>query len=350
MNKISRRVLLGSLSVGAFALATHIPETINAQNNSGVVNLYSARHYDTDNSIYQSFTQKTGIKINLVEADAAKLIERIKSEGANSPADVILTVDAGNLYRAQAEGILQPVRSLLLNTRIPAYLREPSGYWFGLTKRARVIIYNKAKVTPDKLSTYEDLASPKWKGKIIMRTSTQVYNQSLVASMVATIGAPKTEAWAKGLVANFVRPPEGNDTAQIRAVASGVADLAMVNTYYVARLAKSKKPEDIEVASKIGVFFPNQKDRGTHINISGGGVAKNAPNRAAAIKFLEHLTDFQSQEIFARGNNEYPVLKGVPFEPILGNFGKFKEDEVNASELGKFAREAIQIMDRAGWR
>ncbi|WP_371257816.1 Fe(3+) ABC transporter substrate-binding protein [Synechococcus sp. PCC 7502] len=354
MNKISRRVLLGLLPLGAFALTTssyfYGSQDSLAQNTTGVLNLYSARHYDTDNSIYQSFTQKTGIKINLVEADAAKLIERIKSEGANSPADVILTVDAGNLYRAQESGILQPIRSRLLETRIPANLREPSGYWFGLTKRARVIVYNKSKVNPSKLSTYEDLGSPKWRGKIIVRSSNNIYNQSLVASLVASIGAKNTETWVKGFVSNFARPPEGNDTAQIQAVASGVADLALVNTYYVIRLAKSNKPDDQEVASKIGIFFPNQNNRGTHINVSGAGVAKNAPNRLAAIKFIEHLTEYQSQQIFALSNNEYPVLRGVPIEPILGGYGQFKEDEINASELGKNNRTALQIMDRAGWR
>lgn len=348
MHKISRRFLLGSLPVGAFALATYRPQDAIAQNS--VVNLYSARHYDTDNSIYESFTKKTGIKVNRVEVDAAKFIERIKSEGENSPADVLITVDAGNLYRAQSEGILQPVRSQLLETRIPAFLREPSGYWFGLTKRARVIMYNKDKVNPSSLSTYEDLASPKWRGKIIIRSSSNIYNQSLLASMVANLGAKKTEEWVKGFVANFARPPEGNDTAQIRAVAAGVADLALVNTYYLPRLTKSSKPEDQEVAAKIGVFFPNQKDRGTHINISGAGVAKNSPNRVAAIKFIEHLTEFESQKLFASGGFEYPVVKGVPLDPILAGFGNFKGDEVNASELGKNNRAAIEIMDRAGWR
>jgi len=350
MNKISRRVLLGSIPVGIIALATYRHEDSVAQNASGVVNLYSARHYDTDNIIYQAFTKKTGIKVNLVEADAAKLIERIKSEGRNSPADVILTVDAGNLYRAQAEGLLQPVKSRLLETRIPSNLREPSGLWFGLTKRARVIMFNKDKVNPAMLSTYEDLASPRWRGKVITRSSTHVYNQSLVASMVASNGVKKSEDWIKRFVANFARPPEGNDTAQIRAVAAGVADLAVVNTYYLPRLAKSNKPEDRQVAAKIGVFFPNQNNRGTHINISGAGVAKNAPNRAAAIKFIEYLTEYESQRIFASNNNEYPVLRGVPLDPILGSYGQFKEDEVSAVELGRNNKTAIQIMDRGGWR
>lgn len=349
MHKISRRALLGSIPLGAIALSSYRPQASIAQSNPQVLNLYSARHYDTDENIYQSFTRKTGIRINRVEADAAKLIERIRSEGANSPADVILTVDAGNLYNAQIAGLLQPVRSRLLESRIPAYLREPQGHWFGLTKRARVIMYNKNKVRPSQLSTYEDLASPKWRGKVIARTSTNVYNQSLVGAMVATLGAKNTETWARGLVANFARPPQGNDTAQLRFIASGVADLTFTNTYYLVRLAKSNKPEDRQVAENVRVFFPNQNNRGTHVNISGAGVAKNAPNRDAAIKFIEHLTEYESQQIFALGNNEFPVVRGVPIEPILGSYGQFKEDEINAFELGKNARTATQIMDRAGW-
>jgi iron(III) transport system substrate-binding protein len=321
----------------------------NAQSNK-VLTLYSARHYDTDNKVYSSFTEKTGIKINLVEADAGKLTERLKSEGANSPADVVVTVDAGNLYRLQTEGLLQPIRSKILETNIPANLREPKGNWFGLTKRARVIFYNKEKVNPDQVANYEDLANPKWRNKLVVRTSSNIYNQSLLSSMIATVGAAKTETWVKAIVQNFARPPEGNDTAQILAVASGKADLAIANTYYYVRLAKSSKPEDQEVVKKVGVIFPNQANRGTHVNISGAGVAKNAPNRAAAIAFIEHLASRQSQEIFARGNNEYPVLKGVALDPVLGSLGQFKEDDVNAAELGKFASEAVKISDRAGWR
>jgi iron(III) transport system substrate-binding protein len=353
MNKITRRVFLASGAAMA-AVATGYasrPRFSIAQNNR-VLNLYSARHYDTDTAIYESFTKKTGIRVNLVEAEADKLIERIKSEGANSPADVLLTVDAGRLWRAQEAGLLQPVSSKALREAIPANLSEPKGYWYGFSKRARVIIYNKAKVKPADVARYEDLADPKWKERVIARSSTHVYNQSLVGSILAADGAPKTETWAKGLVSNFARQPEGNDTAQIKAVASGLADLTLANTYYVVRLIKSKKPEDQAIAAKIGVIFPNQGkgDRGTHINISGGGVVKMAKNPEAAVQFLEHLISPEAQEIFARSNNEYPVLKTVAIDDALKSLGTFKEDKLNAAIYGKNNPEALKIMDRAGWK
>ncbi|WP_421659192.1 Fe(3+) ABC transporter substrate-binding protein [Leptothermofonsia sp. ETS-13] len=348
---ITRRVFIASGAAMAAVAFDQLrkPGAGFAQSNR-VVNLYSARHYDTDTAIYDSFTKKTGIKVNLVEADADKLIERIKSEGSNSPADVLITVDAGRLWRAQEAGLLQPISSNVLKTAIPANLAEPQGYWYGFTKRARIIVYNKDKVKPSDLSTYEDLANPKWKGRLISRTSSHVYNQSLTGSILAVHGPQKTEEWARGIVANFARPPEGNDTAQIKAVASGVADVTFVNHYYVVRLMKSEKPEDKEVASKIGVFFPNQKDRGTHINISGGGVVKTSPNREAAIQFLDYLASPEAQEIFARSNNEYPVLAKVALDPVLASLGKFKEDKLNAAVYGKNNGEALKIMDRAGWK
>lgn len=340
---------LGMLSSLGLATLAHLSEPVSSQGDR-VLTLYSSRHYDTDNALYTSFTQKTGIKVNLVEADAGKLIERLKSEGSRSPADVVITVDAGNLYRLQTERLLQPVRSKVLETVIPANLRDPQGHWFGFTKRARVIYYNKAKVNPELVQNYEDLANPRWRRRVVARSSSNIYNQSLLGSMIASLGTAKTEAWAKGLVANFANPPEGNDTAQIRAVSSGKADLTMANTYYYIRLAKSNKPEDQEVVKNVGVIFPNQSNRGTHINISGAGVAKHAPNRAAAIAFLEHLSSRPAQEIFAKGNNEYPVLQGVSLDPVLGSLGQFKEDQVNAVELGKNASQATRIADRAGWR
>lgn len=349
---ITRRVFLASGAAMAAVAADQLMRSrTSLAQNARVVNLYSARHYDTDNALYESFTKKTGIKVNLVEAQADKLIERIKSEGANSPADVLITVDAGNLWRAQEAGILQPVTSRTLQAAIPANLRDPKGHWFGLSKRARVIVYNKDRVKPSDLSTYEALADSAWKGRVIIRSSSNIYNQSLTGAILAAQGPQKTENWAKGLVANFARSPEGNDTAQIKAVASGLADVSIVNTYYVIRLAKSDKPEEKEIASKIGVFFPNQRDRGTHVNISGGAVAKNAPNRAAAIAFLEHLVSREAQDIFARSNNEYPVLKGVSMDPVLASYGRnFKEDKLSAAVFGKNNAEALKIMDRAGWK
>ncbi|MCU0550431.1 MAG: Fe(3+) ABC transporter substrate-binding protein [Leptolyngbya sp. Prado105] len=348
---IKRRIFLASGAAVA-AIAVHQLIKMQAGTSAAVVNLYSARHYDTDNAIYEAFTKKTGIKVNLVEADADKLIERIKSEGANSPADVLITVDAGRLWRAQDAGLFQPVDSGVLKSAIPENLRSPNNLWFGFTKRARVIMYNKDRVKPSELSTYEDLADPKWKGRLIVRSSSHVYNQSLTGAMLEKHGEQKAEEWAKGLVANFARSPEGNDTAQIKAIAAGQGDLTLVNTYYLPRLAQSKKAEDKEIAAKIGVFFPNQgdKDRGTHINISGGGVLKTAPNKAAAIQFLEFLASKEAQQIFAASNNEYPAVAGVPVDAVLESYGKFKDDKLNAETYGRNNAKALQIMDRAGWK
>jgi iron(III) transport system substrate-binding protein len=317
---------------------------------SQVLNIYTARHYKSDAPLYEGFTQKTGIKINKLDAEADKLIERIKSEGGKTPADVLITVDAGNLWKAQEAGLLQPIQSKILEEAIPANLRDPQGNWFGFSKRARVIFYNKEKVKPDELSTYEDLADPKWKGRVVIRSSGNVYNQSLTGSILASSDAAKTEAWAKGIAANFARKPEGNDTAQIKAVAAGAADLAVANTYYYARISASTKPEDKAIAEKVGIFFPNQGDRGTHINISGGGVVKTSTNKEAATKFLEYLVSPEAQENFAKGNNEYPVIKGVNPDPVLASFGTFKEDNLNAAIIGKNNPEALMIMDRAGWK
>ncbi|MBF2028276.1 MAG: Fe(3+) ABC transporter substrate-binding protein [Oscillatoriales cyanobacterium C42_A2020_001] len=349
--KTTRRVFLAAGTAVAIATAAGFGKhlSVEAQSNR-TINLYSARHYDSDNALYEGFTKKTGIKVNLIEAPADKLIERIKSEGANSPADVLMTVDAGNLWRAQEAGLLQPVSSKTLQSAIPANLRDPQGHWFGLSKRARVIVYNKSRVQPSQLSTYEDLASPKWKGRIMIRSSSNVYNQSLVGSMLAVHGAAKTEAWAKGVVTNFAAPPKGNDTAQIKEVASGAADLTLVNTYYVVRLMKSNKPEEKEIASKVGVFFPNQRDRGTHVNISGGGVVKTSQNRDAAIQFLEYLASPEAQSLLARGNNEYPARSGVSIDQMLASLGKFKEDKLNAAVYGRNNSEALKLMDRAGWK
>jgi iron(III) transport system substrate-binding protein len=347
---ITRRTFLATGAAATAVIADQLlhPSAGTAANQ--VVNLYSARHYEADNAVYESFTKKTGIKVNLVEADADKLIERMKSEGTNSPADVLLTVDAGRLWRAQEAGLFQPVKSSILTRSVPANLREPSGLWFGFTRRARVIMYNKDRVKPADLSTYENLADSKWKGRIVVRSSSHVYNQSLVGAIFAKHGAAKTEEWVKGFVANFARSPEGNDTAQIKAIAAGQGDLTLANTYYLVRLAKSKKKEDQEIAKQIGLFFPNQSDRGTHVNISGGGIAKNAPNRDAAIKFLEHLASNEAQAVFAGSNNEYPVLKGVAMDSILASYGTFKEDKIDAALFGKNNAEALRIMDRGGWK
>lgn len=355
MSKMSRRTFVAgtatAVTVGCLGrLKANAQPTPSGGSQSGVVNLYSARHYDSDNEIYQSFADATGIQISLIEAEADTLIERIKSEGANSPADVLITVDAGRLWRAEQAGLFQPVDSAVLARAVPQNLRHPQGLWFGFSKRARVIMYNKTKVNPAELSTYEDLTNSKWRGQILVRSSTNVYNQSLVGSILAAKGNQPTEVWAKQVVANFARPAQGNDVGQILACASGVGSLAIANTYYLVRLAKSDQTKEKAAAQNIGVFFPNQRDRGTHVNISGGGLVKTAPNKEAAIKFLEFLVSAPAQQIFAKSNNEYPVLQKVQIDPILASFGKFKEDSLNASIYGRNGKMALQIMDRAGWK
>jgi iron(III) transport system substrate-binding protein len=322
---------------------------------SGVVNLYSSRHYDTDDAIYDSFTAATGIRVNLIEAESDQLIERIKSEGRNSPADVLMTVDAGRLWTAEQEGLFQSVSSTVLEESIPENLRHPDGLWFGLTKRARVIFYHKDRVRPTELSTYEDLANPKWRGRLLVRSSTHVYNQSLVGSLLEVHGADYTEEWARGIVANLARQPEGGDTPQILAVAAGQGDIAIANTYYFARLLKSENPAERESVERVGIFFPNQRgaaplNRGTHVNISGAGVLRTAPNKDSAVRFLEYLVSPEAQRLFAQGNNEYPVVASVPLDPVVGSFGTFNVDPMNAAVFGRNNPEALRITDRAGWR
>lgn len=348
--KITRRIFLATGTAMASVAIAELGKSNRGLAQGGAINLYSSRHYDTDQALYDSFTKKTGLKVNLIEGKGDELIERIKSEGANSPADVFITVDAGRLGRAEEAGILQPISSSTLNSKIPASLRSPENLWFGFSKRARVIVYDKDKVKPSDLSTYEDLATDKWKDRILIRSSNNIYNQSLIASLIEVHGMSDAENWAKGFVSNFARPPEGNDTAQIKGVAAGIGDIGIANSYYVGRLAKSDKAEDKAVVQKIGMFFPNQNGRGTHINISGGGVVKTAPNKEGAIKFLEHLASPEAQKIFSEGNNEYPVVEGVPIPSVLTTYGNFKSDSVNVAVYGKLNAEAIKLMDRVGWK
>ncbi len=314
------------------------------------VNLYSSRHYQTDEALYDTFTKRTGIKINRIEGKEDALIERIKSEGANSPADILITVDAGRLWRADQAGLFQAVRSKLLEDRVPAELRHPDGHWFGFSSRARLIFTNKDAVKPGEITRYEDLTDPKWRGQICIRSSSNIYNQSLLGSIIAAHGASGAEDWAKGVVANFARDPKGGDTDQLRSVAAGECDVGVANSYYYVRLLTSKKPEDREAASKIAVIFPNQADRGTHINISGAGLLKNAPNRKAAIKFLEYLASDEAQHYFADGNNEYPVVEGVAPTSALQGLGTFKADTLNVAVFGESQPAAQRIFDRVGWK
>jgi len=315
-----------------------------------VVNLYSSRHYDTDEALYDTFTNQTGIRINRLEASEDQLLQRLKAEGDKSPADVLITVDAGRLWRAQSMGLLQPVRSAVLEKAIPGHLREPDGYWFGFSKRARIFVVNKDRVKPGELQRYEDLADPKWKGRLLIRSSTNVYNQSLVGALIAVDGEAKTEAWAKAVVGNFARPPKGADTDQIRGVAAGEGDVALSNSYYFARLLASKKPQDQAVVANLLVIFPNQDDRGAHVNVSGAGVARHAPNRANAIRFLEYLASPEAQRYFTDGNYEFPAVAGVPYDPVIASWQGFREHTLNAATFGKNNEAALKLMDRAGWK
>ena len=313
-----------------------------------VVNVYSARHYDTDMAMYERFTEETGIKVNLIEGSSDALIERIKSEGQFSPADMLITVDAGRLWRAEKEGIFQPVDSAVLSERIPAHLRHPEGEWFGLSKRARVIAHKKDMVLPAGFGTYEALADEAFRGQVCMRSSGNIYNLSLMASLIDAHGAPAAEAWAKGVVANFARTPQSNDTGQLKAVASGECTITIANTYYLGRLMASTKPEDKALMANLEIVFPNQDGRGTHVNISGAGVTKYAPNRENAIRFLEYLTSDFAQRLFAEGNNEYPI-SGPTTGPVAA-LGEFKRDDLNVSVLGENQTEAVKVYDRAGWK
>ncbi|HRE14580.1 MAG TPA: Fe(3+) ABC transporter substrate-binding protein [Usitatibacteraceae bacterium] len=315
-----------------------------------VLNLYSSRHYQTDEALYANFTKKTGIRINRIEANEDALLERLKNEGARSPADVLVTVDAGRLWRAEQMGLFQPVKSAILVERIPAELRQPDGLWFGFSVRARPIFYAKSAVKAGEIRTYEDLADPRWKGKICVRSSSNMYNLSLMSSMIAGVGPEKAEAWARAVVANFARSPKGGDTDQLKAVAAGECQVAIANTYYYVRLAKSAKPDERSVAEKVGVVFPNQGDRGTHVNISGAGVLKHAPHREAAVKFLEYLASDEAQGYFANGNNEYPATGAVKGNPELAALGAFRKDSLNVSLLGRNQAAAQQAYDRAGWK
>ena len=324
--------------------------TERTSSEDNVVNVYSARHYDVDEILYDRFTDDTGIEINILEGKPDELIERIKNEGEQSPADVYMAVDAGRLWRAQEAGIFQAADSTVLKSAVPESLRSPEDEWFGLTSRARVLVYNKANVEASELSTYEALANPEWQGRVCVRSSNNVYNQSLVGSMVETIGAEATEEWAKGLVANFARQPEGGDVDQIKAVAAGLCDVAIVNHYYWARLAKSDDEGNLEAIEKTAVFFPNQDDRGTHVNVSGMGLVKNAPHPENAIAFMEYLVSPDVQEVFADTNNEYPVVEGVDLDPVVAELGDFKVDQVNVASYGRNNPEVNEIVDRAGWQ
>ena len=317
---------------------------------SAQINLYTHRHYDSDKILFEKFTKETGIKINVIKGSADQLIQRMISEGKNSPADILLTVDAGRLHRAKEAGVLQSINSKTINKNVPSEMRDPDGFWYGLTVRARVIVYAKDRINSNELSTYEDLANAKWKGKIAIRSSGNIYNQSLMASLIEANGSRRALRWAMGIRKNMARAPRGNDRDQVRAVAAGLADIAVVNTYYLGILANSKEKKDREVFNKVSVFFPNQNNRGTHINISGAGIAKYSKNKSDAIKFIEFLTSPEAQETFGKVNYEYPLFIENNKSDLLKSWGAFKADKQNLSILGIRNSEAVKLFDRADWK
>ena len=314
------------------------------------VNVYTHRHYKSDRDLFAQFEKNTGIKVNVVTANADELIHKMTIEGEQSPADVLITVDAGRLVLAKNKELLQPITSTFLDSIIPAHLKDTNNNWFALTKRARIVVYSKDRVNPKELSTYRALTDDKWKKKILIRSSGNIYNQSLLASIIANEGQENATAWAMGIVKNMARSPKGNDRDQVKAVVGGEGDIAVVNTYYIGKLLKSKNPKEVKAGKGVGIFFPNQNERGTHINISGAGVAKYSPNKENAIKFIEFLASKESQEVFAKANYEYPVNTKAKASELLQSWGTFKEDSLPLSKLGKNNKKAVLIFDKVGWK
>lgn len=313
------------------------------------VNVYSHRHYPSDEQLFKQFTAKTGIKINLIKASSDELISRLEKEGKNSPADVLITVDAARLHIAKTKDLLTPLKSKILETNVPAHLRDKQGYWYALTKRARVLVYNKEMIKPSQLSTYEALATAPFKGKVLVQSSNNTYNQSLLAGLIVHNGEAKARVWAKGIVENMARKPSGKDVDQIRAVAAGIGDVAIVNTYYLGQLLDSDRPSDKAVGEMVAVYFPNQKSTGTHINVSGAGITASSKNRAEAQKFIEFLSSPEAQSVFAEVNFEYPVNPKVKPSKLLASWGKFKEDNIELSKLGENNAKAVKIFNESGW-
>ncbi len=317
---------------------------------SGEVNLYTARHYDSDLPLYDRFTKETGIKINRIEGKADELIARMQSEGANSPADLFISADAGALWRAQQAGLFQPVTTATLTERVPANLREPDGHWYGTSRRARIVAYDAAKVKPEEVDDYAKLAGPRFKGKICVRSSDSVYNLSLVGAVIEQLGKPAAEQWVKAIVANMARPPEGGDRDQIRAVAAGVCEVAITNSYYYLRMASGDDAKDRDVTQRVKLAFPSLGGKGAHVNISGGGVAKNAPNRANAIKLLEFFASAETQQHIAKHNNEFPATPGVAAPPPVDAYADFTANPMPVAVFARRQGEAQALMSAAGWR
>ncbi|MCK8059197.1 MULTISPECIES: Fe(3+) ABC transporter substrate-binding protein [unclassified Fusibacter] len=316
---------------------------------STVVNLYTDRHYDTDQALFDLFTEKSGITVNVVKAGSDELIERLTREGADTEADVLMTADAGRLHRAKALDLLQPVTSEVLEANVPANLKDAENFWTALTIRARVLVYSLDRVSPSELSTYEDLGSEKWNGKVLVRSSSNIYNQSLLASLIAVEGEEKAEQVVTVILNNMARTPQGNDRDQAKAVVAGEGDVAIMNTYYIGKMINSEDPAEVEVASKVGVFFPDQETNGTHINISGAGITKYAKHSDAALLLIEFLSSDEAQESFAQANYEYPVNPNVEASDLLKSWGDFKAQDINLSLLGEYNNKAVEIFNRIGW-
>ncbi len=314
------------------------------------INVYSHRHYDTDKKLFKMFEEKTGIKVNVVKADANALIKRLSSEGKNSPADVLITVDAGRLYQAKEKGLLQSIDSEYLTENIPPLLRDKDNEWFALTKRVRAFIIPKDSGLEDKIKTYEDLIKPEFKDMIMVRSSNHIYNQSMLAAVIAHHGEEYALKWAKGVVENMARRPKGNDRYQVKAVANGIGKIAIANTYYVGKMIGNKDFSEAEAVKKVKIIFPVFENGGTHINVSGAGVAKYAPHKQNAIKFIEFLASPQAQELFANENFEYPVTKGVKSNSVVSAWGRFKDDTISINTLGEYNAKAVKIFDLAGWK
>jgi iron(III) transport system substrate-binding protein len=325
----------------------------NEEVQSEEVNIYTSRHYDADDFLYEKFTQKTGIQVNIISGKGSALIERLKAEGTNSPGDVFFTVDAGNLANFQKQGFLQSIQSEIIKKSVPVELRGENDEWVAVAKRARVIFYNPELVSEDEIKdiNYEDLANKAWKDRVVIRSSSNMYNQSLVSSLISNLGIDQTEKWAKDLVANFARKPQGNDRSQIMAVANKEASIAIANTYYIGIMLSGKGGEEqLKAGQKVKIAFPNQTNRGAHINISGGGVLKHSPNRENAEKFLEFLLSEEAQVHIVNNTFEYPVLETVKPHPLIESFGNFKMDKTSVADFGKYNPEAVKLMDRVNWQ
>ena len=352
---MNKNILILVFAFGLFvACNTEKKDQVNdSKSNTNIskeLTLYTHRHYPSDQELFSQFEKETGITVNVVNASADELMQKMILEGNESPADVLITVDAGRLVRASNNDLLQPVKSSFLDSLIPSHLKDENGLWFGLTKRARVIAYAKDRIKPEELSTYENLASDRWKNKILIRSSGNIYNQSLMASIIANSGEEKAKIWGKKIVKNMARSPKGNDRDQVKAVVGGEGDLAIVNTYYIGKLLNSKNPEEVKAGESVGIFFPNQNDRGAHINVSGIGVAKYAPNKENAIKFIEYLASEKAQKVFATANFEYPVNPNVEPSDLLKSWGSFKEDNLPLTALGTNNKKAVLLFDIVGWK